>query len=167
MTVRPSTGSPSIDPAMSMVAYASSIEREVGVGEVGEAIAKPVDLIVDVVVADRLDRQLDAQLVVTDEVHLRAHLDDRLELDVAFFLTGGDLDLGRRDHVDVVLGDRVDVELGQRVAQRLLARGVGARAAPRAAGAAPCPDGIRARAPRGPACETPRRSPARTRRPGP
>ena len=98
---------------MSIVAYASSIERVVGVGEVGEAIAEPVDLIVDRVVADRLDRQLDAQLVVADEVHLRAHLDDGFELDVAVVLAGGDLDLGRRDHVDVVLGDRVDVELGQ------------------------------------------------------
>ena len=61
-------------------------------------------------------------------MHLRAHLDDGVELDVAVFLAGGDLDLGRRDHVDVVLGDRVDVELGQRVAQRLLARHVGAEA---------------------------------------
>ena len=61
-------------------------------------------------------------------MHLRAHLDDRFELDVAVVLAGGDLDLGRRDHVDVVLGDRVDVELGQRVAQRLLARDLGAEA---------------------------------------
>ncbi len=53
---------------------------------------------------------------------------DRFELDVAVVLARGDLDLGRRDHVDVVLVDRVDVELGQRVAQRLLARDVGAEA---------------------------------------
>ena len=34
---------------------------------------------------------------------------------------GGDLDLGRRDHVDVLGLDRLDVVLGQRVAQGLLA----------------------------------------------
>ena len=39
-------------------------QRIVGVGEVGEAIAEPVDLVVDVGFVDRLDRQLDAQLVV-------------------------------------------------------------------------------------------------------
>ena len=59
-------------------------------------------------------------------MHLRAHLDDGFELDVTLFLARGDLDLGRRDHVDVVFGDRVDVELGQPVAERLLARDVGA-----------------------------------------
>ena len=127
-------------------------ERVFGVGEVGEAVAEAVDLVVDRFVADRLDRQLDAQLVVTDEVHLRAHLDDGFELDVAVVLTGGDLDLGRRDHVDVVLGDRVDVELGQRVAERLLARDVGADAALRAGGGAPCPDGTPGLALLEPAC---------------
>ena len=142
-------------------------QRKVGIGEVGETIAEPVDLVVDVVVVDRLDRQLDAQLVVTDEMHLRAHLDDGLELDVAFVLAGGDLDLRRRDHVDVVLGDRVDVELGQRVAQRLLARGFGAEPRSRAGGGAPCPGGIRECEPRAPACGRPRRSPSRTHRPGP
>ena len=86
-------------------------ERIVGVGEIGEAFAQRVDLLVDVVVRNRCVRHLDAQLVVADELHLRAHLDDRIELDVAVLLAGGDLDLGRRDHVDVVLGDRVDVVL--------------------------------------------------------
>ena len=103
-------------------------ERLIGVGEVGEAITQAVDLLVDRVVVDGLERQLDSQLVVPDELHLRAHLDDRFELDVAVVLARGDLDLGRRDDVDVVLGDRVDVELGQRVAQRLLAGHVGPEA---------------------------------------
>ena len=45
-------------------------------------------------------------------MHLRPDFDDRVELDVAVFLAGGDLDLGRRDHVDVVLVDGLDVVLG-------------------------------------------------------
>ena len=101
-------------------------ERELGVGEIGEPFAQRVDLLVDVVVGDGLERQLDAQLVVADELHLRTDLDDRVELDVAVVLAGRDLDLGRRDDVDVVLVHRVDVVLGQRVLQRLLARDVGA-----------------------------------------
>ena len=58
-------------------------ERDVGVGEVGEAVAQRVDLLVDVLVgrprasgprpAARRSRQLDQ----------RAHLDDGVELDVA------------------------------------------------------------------------------------
>ena len=95
MAVRPSTVSPSIDPAMSIARVRVVDERKFGVGEVGEAIAQTVDLVVDRFVVDRLDRELDAQLVVADEVHLRAHLDDGFELDVAFVLAGGDLDLGR------------------------------------------------------------------------
>ena len=83
---------------------------------------------IDRLQSHRLERQLDAQLVVTDELYLRTHFDDRLELDVTVVLTGGHRDLGRRDHVDVVLGDRVDVELRQRVAQRLLACHFGSEA---------------------------------------
>ena len=167
MAVSPSTGSPPIDAGDVDGRVRVVDERMVGVGEVGEAITQAVDLLVDRVVVDRLERQLDAQLVVADEVHLRAHLDDRFELDVAVVLAGGDLDLGRRDHVDVVLGDRVDVELGQRVAQRLLARHVGAEASLEQLAGAPCPGGSPGLAPRVPACGTPRRSPARIRRPGP
>ena len=103
-------------------------ERELRVGEVGEPFAQRVDLLVDVVVGDRLERQLDAQLVVSDELYLRPDLDDGVELDVAVFLAGRDLDLGRRDDVDVVFVHRVDVVLGQRVLQRLFARDVAAEA---------------------------------------
>ena len=55
-------------------------------------------------------------------------LDDGVELDVALFLAGGDVDLRRRDHVDVLGDDRLDVVLGQRVAQRLVACRLGADA---------------------------------------
>ena len=128
MAVSPSTDSPSIDPGMSIVAYASSMSGSSESVRSAKRSRSASTCSSIVFVVDRLDRQLDAQLVVTDEVHLRAHLDDGVELDVALVLAGGDLDLRRRDHVDVVLGDRVDVELGQRVAQRLLARDLGAEA---------------------------------------
>ena len=58
----------------------------------------------------------------------RSHLDDRVELDVADLLAGRDVDLGRRDHVDVLGDDRLGVVLGERVAQRLVARHLGAEA---------------------------------------
>ncbi len=58
----------------------------------------------------------------------RAHLDDGVELDVALFLAGGDVDLRRRDDVDVFGDDRLGVVLGERVAQRLVARDLGAHA---------------------------------------
>ena len=128
MAVRPSTVSPSIGSGDVDRRVRVVDQRIFGVGEVGEAVAETVDLIVDRVVTDGVDGHFDLQLVVAGEVHLRADLDDGFELDVAFFLTGGDLDLGRRDHVDVVFGHRVDVELGKRVAERLLTRDVGAHA---------------------------------------
>ena len=103
-------------------------QRVLGVGEVGEPLAQRVDLLVDRGVVDRGVRQLDPQFVVAEQPHDRAHFDDGFELDVARFLAGGDLDLRRRDDVDVVGLDRLDVVLGQRVAQRLLARGVGTEA---------------------------------------
>ena len=58
----------------------------------------------------------------------RAHLDDGVELDVARLLAGGDVDLRRRDDVDVFGDDGLGVVLGQRVAQRLLAADLGAEA---------------------------------------
>jgi hypothetical protein len=97
-------------------------QRELGVGEVGEALAQRVDLFVDVVVGDGHERHFDAQLVVPEQLHLRTDLDNRVELDVAVFLTRGDLDLGRRDDIDVVLVDRFHVVLRQRVLQGLLTR---------------------------------------------
>src|SRR5690606_20865499 len=44
---------------------------------------------------------------------------DRLERDRALVLTRGDVEVGRRDDVDVVLDDRLAVELGQRRLERL------------------------------------------------
>ena len=61
-----------------------------------------------------------------DDRDLRAHLDDGVEFDVALVLAGGDVDLGRRDHVDVFGLDRLDVVLGQGVAQGLVAGRLGA-----------------------------------------
>ena len=62
---------------------------------------------------------------MTVDGHLRANLDDGVELDVALLLPGGDVDLGRRDDVDVLGLDRFGVVATQRVAQRLVARDLG------------------------------------------
>ena len=71
-------------------------------------------------------RDLDLQRVVALDRDLGTHLDDGVELDVAVFLARGDVDLGRRDHVDALGDDGFEVELGQRVAQRLIACDLGA-----------------------------------------
>ena len=103
-------------------------ERRGRVFELGEAVAQRVDLPVDGLVLDDRAGDLDLERVVPDDGDLRAHLDDGVELDVAVVLAGGDIDLGRRDHVDVLGLDRLDVVLGQGVAQGLIARRLGAEA---------------------------------------
>ncbi len=89
--------------------------------EIGEAIAQRVDLTIDDVVADGRARHLDRQRVVALDADLGAHLDDGVELDVAGVLARGDVDLRRRDGVDVLGLNRLGVVVGQRVAQRLFA----------------------------------------------
>ena len=100
----------------------------VGVFDVGEALAQLVDLGVDHLVGDVGRGDLDLQRVVALDRDLGTHLDDRVELDVAFFLARGDVDLGRRDDVDALGDDGFEIELGQRVAQRLIAGDLGAEA---------------------------------------
>ena len=139
VAVRPSTASPSIVPDDVDRRVRVVDERELGVGEIGEALAQRVDLPSTSSSETALERQLDAQLVVADELHLRTDLDDGVELDVAVFLARGDLDLRRGDDVDVVLVHRVDVVLAAaRPAAPARAR-CRCRGAPRAAAAAPCP----------------------------
>ena len=101
-------------------------ERRLGVLEVGEALAQLVDLGVDRLVADVGCRDLDLQRVVALDRDLGTDLDDGVELDVAVFLARGDVDLGRRDHVDALGDDGFEVELRQRVVQRLVACDLGA-----------------------------------------
>ena len=101
-------------------------QRRLGLLEVGEALAQHVDLGVDRVVGDDRALDLDAQRVVALEGDLGTHLDDRVELDVAVVLARGDVDLGRRDHVDRLRDDGLGVVLGQRVTQRLVAGDLGA-----------------------------------------
>ena len=139
MAVSPSTASPSIVPAMSIVAYASSMSGKSESARSAKRSRSASTCLSTSSSPTGCERQLDAQLVVADQLHLRADLDDGVELDVAVVLAGGDLDLGRRDDVDVVLVDRVDVVLGQRVLQRLLARDLGAEARFEQIAAAPCP----------------------------
>ncbi len=128
VAVRPSTASPSIGAGDVDRGVRVVDERELGVGEVGEALAQRVDLLVDVVVGDRVERELDAQLVVADELHLRTDLDDGVELDVAVVLAGVISISGGAMTSTSCSFDRVDVVLRQRVLQRLLARDVAAEA---------------------------------------
>jgi hypothetical protein len=65
-------------------------------------------------------------VLVALELDDRAQLDDGVELDVALFLAGGDLDLGWRDRVERLAGDGVAVVLRHRVAQRLVSGHLGA-----------------------------------------
>jgi hypothetical protein len=74
--VRPSIASPSTDPMMSIVACASSMSGD-SVSARSPSGRAGVDLLGDVVVGDRFEGQRDAQLVVTEEAHLRAHFDHR------------------------------------------------------------------------------------------
>ena len=61
----------------------------------------------------------DPQRVVPADGDHRADLDDRVEGDVALLAPLGDVDLRRRDHVDLVLDDRVGVVLRDGVLERL------------------------------------------------
>ena len=117
-------------------------ERVARVGEVGEALAEAVDLGVERLVVGRRVVELDLELVVAGEVHDGPDLDDRVELDVALLLPGGDLDLGRGDRIDVVLDHGVGVVVRDAVLQCLLTRDLGPEArledaARRLAGAEP------------------------------
>ena len=125
----PSTSSPSTVPVMSIVAYASSMSGYSESSRLANRSRSASTCWSTAVVGDRFVRQLDGQLVVAEELHLRPHFDDRVELDVAVFFAGGDLDLRRRDHIDVVRLDGLDVVLGQRVAQRLFPRRFGPKRA--------------------------------------
>ena len=94
-------------------------ERRRGVLEVSEAVAQRVDLAVDRGV-DVLVRDLDPQAVVTLELDDGPDLDDRIELDVAGLFAGCDIDLRRRNRVEVFRLDGLAVVVRQLVAERLL-----------------------------------------------
>ena len=111
---------------MSISAKSPSLEGPRRVLELGETVTERVDLAVDGFVGDRRARDSTVERVVALDRDLRPDLDDGVELDIALFLARGDVDLGRRDHVDVLGLDRLDVVLGQRVAERLVARRLGA-----------------------------------------
>ena len=78
------------------------------------------------------------QAAVARHLDRGAHLDDGVEGDVAGLLAAGDVDLGRGDHVDVVLDHGGRVVLGERVLQRLLPARRAGRGGPRAPCGAPC-----------------------------
>src|SRR5581483_7380688 len=99
-------------------------DRPVDVGQLGELVTQPVDLRVDLLGGRLRTGDLDPQVFVAGDRHDRAHLDDGVEADRPLVLARGDLDLRRRDDVDVVLADRLRVVGGQLFAQRLLAADV-------------------------------------------
>ncbi len=88
--------------------------------ELRELGAHPLQLLVDLVVARGRAGDLHPQAVVARHLDGGPDLDDGVERDPALLLAGGDLDLGRRDHVDVVVDDRPGVVVGQRLPQGLL-----------------------------------------------
>ena len=83
-------------------------------------VAHAVDLRVEGLLVHAGTLERDAQRAVAGDLDGRPHLDHGVEGDVARLLAAGDVDLRRRDHVDVVLDDGRRVVLGQRVVQRLL-----------------------------------------------
>ena len=83
-------------------------------------------------------RDLDAQAVVAGDADLGSHLDHRVERDRPLLAPRRDVDLGRRDHVDVVLADRLGVVLGKRLAKCLFAGHRRCRCELRGCVGAPC-----------------------------
>src|SRR5262245_7020209 len=117
-----------------VLAVAAAVDRDRGMvtvdgravhgGQLAELVAQPVDLRVDLLFARLGARDLDAKIAITAEGDHRAHLDDRVERDRTFVLAGGDLDLRRGDHVDVVFAYRLRVVRGKRLPQRFFAADV-------------------------------------------
>ncbi len=126
MAVSPSTDSSSTKPLMSISAKSPSVSGASLSARSAKRSRSWSICCVDVLVADVGLLDLDAQVVVALDGDDGAHLDDGVELDVALFLAGGDVDLRRRDHVDVFGDDGLGVVLGERVAQRLVTRHLGA-----------------------------------------
>ena len=93
--------------------------RAVHHGQLAELVAQPVDLGVDLLVGRLGPRDLDPEVLVAADRDDRTHLDDGVERDRTLVLAGGDLDVGRGDHVDVVLAHRLRVVRRERLAQRL------------------------------------------------
>ncbi|MDZ7732505.1 MAG: hypothetical protein U5R31_04785 [Acidimicrobiia bacterium] len=89
--------------------------------EGGEALAQVVELVVDLVVVDDRAGDGDPQAVVAADAHLRTDLDHGVEGHRALLLARGDVDLGRGDGIDLVVGHRAGVVVGQGLAQGLFA----------------------------------------------
>ena len=84
-------------------------------------VAHAVDLGVERLLVHIGPLERDAEAAVARDLDGRPDLHDGVEGDVARLLAAGDVDLGRGDHVDVVLDDGGGVVLGERVLQGLLA----------------------------------------------
>ena len=94
--------------------------------EGGEALAQRLDLLVDVVVGDGHVLDLHAEPVVRRDLDRRPHVDLGGELEQGVVLELGDVDLGLRQRLQVVLLEGLHVELRQRVVDRLVEDGTAA-----------------------------------------
>src|SRR5439155_17948638 len=103
-------------------------ERTGGVLEVGEPVAQRVELRVDDLVGNGRGGHLHPRAQVVLQLDHGTHLEDSVELDVAAFLSGGDVDVGRGDRVEVLRLDGVGVVPGEGIPERLVAGDVGAEA---------------------------------------
>ncbi len=89
--------------------------------QLAEVVTQAVDLGVHVLVGDLGVRDRDPEARVARQVQLWADLHHCVEGHRPGFLTGGDVDLGRGDGIDVLVPDGPGVVARQRVAERLLA----------------------------------------------
>ena len=93
--------------------------------ELGVVLAQPVDLALDLLLADGEARQRDLQAVVAGNGDDRTHLDHGVEGDGAAVLAAGDVDVGLRDRVELGVDDGAGVEVGQGLTERLGAQRAG------------------------------------------
>ncbi len=90
-------------------------------------LSHAVDLGVELLVGGLGTLEGHLELLVAVDGHDRTHLDHGVEAHRTLLVASGDVDLGRRDHVDRVLAHRVDVELRQALAHGLFAGDAGSQ----------------------------------------
>ena len=92
--------------------------------EVRVLVAQPIELGIDLFVAGGGIGDLDPQGLIARHPHLRAYFDDRVEAHRTRLLPRGDVDLGRRDDIDVVFDHRLGVIDRKGLTQRFLSADV-------------------------------------------
>ena len=95
-------------------------------GQFAEVGAQPIDLPIDLLVGYRRVGDGDPEAVVAGNVDPGPDLDDGVEGDRACLLPTRDVNLGRGDHIHLVVPDGLGVVVGQGFPQGLLSRCLGA-----------------------------------------